>query len=519
MMPAEATTTNLLLSELLAGIADIDPADDCAIHNLSLDSRAIMPGDLFLACAGTQTHGLRYAEQAIQRGATAILWEDDGKHAPDRALQQKYQAVTWLAVPNMSQQVGVIAERFFGEPSRAMTVFGVTGTNGKTSVSQFLAQALNQDHPCGVIGTLGNGLVGQLRSGSHTTPDAVSLHALFDSFRNAGARYTVMEVSSHGLDQGRVAGVNFNTAIFTNLSRDHLDYHGDMASYAAAKRRLFELSSVKQAIINADDEFGRDLIQSLDQKVEVISYGIAEDSTSGFVPTVTAYRLTQDHRGIHFRVESSWGKGQVNSPLLGRFNVSNLLAVLATLLAQNIPFAEALKRIEQCRTVAGRMERVDCLESQPLVVVDYAHTPDALEKALSALRDHMPSDSQGKLWCVFGCGGDRDRGKRSQMGAVAERLADHVIVTNDNPRSESPQAIADEILQGMQKPLRADLLLNREIAIRKALTEASNDDVILIAGKGHERYQIINGNTLYYVGDVALVREFFRRIEHEDFHL
>ena len=528
MMPAEVTNSNPLLSELLEGmVTDIDPANDCAIHNLSLDSRTVMPGDLFMAYAGTQVHGLQHAEQAIQRGAAAIAWEDDGVHTPDAALQQKYQAVTWVAVPELGQQVGVIAERFFGAPSKAMTVFGVTGTNGKTSVSQFLAQALNNDHPCGVIGTLGNGLVGQLRSGSHTTPDAVSLHALFDDFRNAGARYTVMEVSSHGLHQGRVSGVDFNVAIFTNLSRDHLDYHGDMQAYGDAKRRLFELPSVKRAVINADDSFGGDLITSLADKLEVVSYGIVDDDATqtadivpaDIVPTVRASQLKQDHHGIHFHVESPWGAGQVNSPLLGRFNVSNLLAVLATLLAHKIPFNESLKRIEQCRTVSGRMERVDCLDEQALVVVDYAHTPDALEKALIALRDHLPADSQGKLWCVFGCGGDRDRGKRPEMGAVAERLADHVIVTNDNPRGESPQAIADEILQGMQKPMRADLLLNREIAIRKALTEAANEDVILIAGKGHEQYQIINGNTLPYIGDVALVREFFRKIEHEDFHL
>ena len=523
MMPAKVTNTHPLLSELLEGIVDgLDVSEDCAIQGLSLDSRAIMPGDMFLACAGTQVHGLHYAEQAIQRGAVAVVWEADGVHQPDAALQRKYQAVTWVAAANLGQQAGVIAERFYGAPSRAMTVFGVTGTNGKTSVSQFLAQALHQDHPCGVIGTLGNGLAGQLRAGSHTTPDAVSLHTLFDDFRNQGARYTVMEVSSHGLDQGRVAGVDFNVAIFTNLSRDHLDYHGDMDAYAGAKRRLFELPSVTQAIINADDDFGRDLINSLDKRVEVISYAIAGDTSAqadGFKPTLTASHLKQDHRGIHFRVESRWGKAQVNSPLLGRFNVSNLLAVLAALLVQNIPFNEALKRIEQCRTVDGRMERVDCLDQQPLVVVDYAHTPDALEKALAALRDHMPADSKGKLWCVFGCGGDRDRGKRPQMGALAERLADHVIVTNDNPRGESPQAIADEILQGMHKPIRADLLLNREIAIRKALTEAANDDVILIAGKGHEQYQIIAGDRLPYIGDVALVREFFRKIEHEDFHL
>lgn len=527
MMPAKAITIGSTLSELLKGIVNnITDDEDCLLNNLCLDSRDVKPGDCFIALAGTKVHGLEYVEQAVKSGAIAVLWEQDGVHSPQLGLLDKYRDVTWIGVPNLSHRVGEIAERFFDSPSKEMNVIGVTGTNGKTSVSQFLAQALNEDHPCGVIGTIGNGMYGHLQQGTHTTPDAVTLHSLFDEFRAQGAWNTVMEVSSHGLDQGRVAGVNFDIAVFTNLSRDHLDYHGDMQTYADSKRVLFQMSSVKQAIINADDEFGRELIQALKGKINVISFGFGV-SDSIPEPTLHATKLVQDFRGCHFQIKSPWGKARINTPLLGHFNVSNLLAVFASLMAMEVPFDQAVKRIEMCRTVAGRMERVDENAGngfeKPMVVVDYAHTPDALEKALMALREHMPKAEdeeagQGQLWCVFGCGGDRDRGKRPMMGEVAERLADKVIVTNDNPRGESPQAIADEILQGMKRPMRVSLLLDREIAIRKALTEASKDDVILIAGKGHEQYQIVAGNKLDYIGDANLVRKFFIKIELEDFH-
>jgi UDP-N-acetylmuramoyl-L-alanyl-D-glutamate--2,6-diaminopimelate ligase len=453
-----------------------------------------------------------------------VVWEEDGVHSPTLELLDQYRDVTWVPVPDLSKLVGNIAGRFYDSPSSEMRIVGITGTNGKTSVSQFIAKALNEERPCGVIGTLGNGIYGQMVAATHTTPDPISLQCLFDEIRAQGATNTVMEVSSHGLDQDRVSGVDINVAVFTNLSRDHLDYHGDMAAYADAKRQLFYMPSVKQAVINADDEFGRELIEGLEKKIQVISYGFSNIQAYGGL-YVKATHLHQDQRGSRFMIESPWGYATVTTPLIGRFNVSNLLATFATLMAMEKSFDFAIRHLEELQTISGRMERVTEQENQPMVVVDYAHTPDALEKTLVALREHMPSEKpesektpEAQLWCVFGCGGDRDKGKRPIMGELAERLADKVIVTNDNPRSESPQAIADQIIAGMNRPLRASVMLDREIAIRKALTEANDNDIILIAGKGHELYQFVAMNKLDYMGDVSLVKSFYKKIELEDFH-
>ena len=500
MMAALRKSELPMLSALLVGVLHVAERADCAVHGLSLDSRTLREGELFLACAGHTRHGRDYIEQAVAAGAAAVLWEaSSGDEDPlTWRTAPSGRAVPILAVPQLSQLVGVIADRFYGQPSRTMFVAGVTGTNGKTSCSQFLAQALSQDGPCGVIGTLGNGLYGALQETRHTTPDAITIHATLADWRARGAHSAVMEVSSHGLEQGRVRGVLFHTAVFTNLTREHLDYHGDMTAYGGAKRRLFEMEGLRCAVINSDDAYGRELLRSLSPAVEAISYGL---EIHGAPPAIYGHDLHLDADGLRLQVSTAWGDGVLHSRLLGRFNASNLLAVLGVLLSRGVAMPVALERLAQLATVPGRMERFGG-GANPLLVVDYAHTPDALQQALSALREH----TQGRLWCVFGCGGDRDRGKRPEMGAIAERLADFVIVTDDNPRHEDPWDIVAGILGGMTNPDAVYVERDRRLAIAKALRNAAVDDVILIAGKGHESYQQFGERRVPY-SDVATVQQ------------
>ncbi|MEO5702945.1 MAG: UDP-N-acetylmuramoyl-L-alanyl-D-glutamate--2,6-diaminopimelate ligase [Gammaproteobacteria bacterium] len=489
------TPTVHKLSSLLAGIAVVESTCERDIHGLSLDSRKTRPGDLFLACQGTHAHGQEFIDAAIKAGAVAVAFEI--KAGTNAALLPNRPAISHLPVPtfgieNLSQQIGHIASRFYNHPSGELTVIGVTGTNGKTSVSHFLAQALSTGDntpSCGVIGTLGYGLYGDVAMGSHTTPDAVTLQALLDKLRSQGARNVVMEASSHGLVQGRVNATAFDTAIFTNLSRDHLDYHGTMAAYAAAKRQLFLMPKLKHAVINADDAFGRELLASLPAGVQPLAYGLSSAAAAG----VHGSNLQLSMTGLEMDVASPWGKGQLHSPLLGRFNASNLLAVVATLLLMGLPLTVALERATRINTIPGRMERFGNA-GQPMAIVDYAHTPDALEQTLATLREH--STRGARLWCVFGCGGDRDRGKRPLMGAVAEKFADYVVVTDDNPRTEDPLGIITDILSGMINPDGVYIQRLRAQAIAFAITYARAGDVVLIAGKGHEAYQQVGAQKL-----------------------
>jgi UDP-N-acetylmuramoyl-L-alanyl-D-glutamate--2,6-diaminopimelate ligase len=490
MASHKSRSGGVALSELLEGIATFAPDEERTVVGVALDSRQVRPGYLFLACTGLVQRGHEFVAAAVARGACAVVYDiAEGEVA---FLSAQVGDVPLLAVHKLSEQAGLIAERFYGYPSRELFVVGITGTNGKTSCGQFLAHALNSDdRPCGVIGTLGNGLIGQLQAGTHTTPDAISVHRLLAELRSAGARSVAMEVSSHALDQGRVAGVAFAAAVFTNLSRDHLDYHGDMAAYAAAKQRLFHASGLRYAIVNGDDAFGREVLANLRPDVTAVSYGLDKAVAAG-LPHVRGVINQQTRNGLTMAVESAWGDGQLQVPLLGRFNAGNLLAVLATLLVTGMPLAEALQRLGGVRPVAGRMECFGGDGRRPLVVVDYAHTPDALEQVLTALREHC----RGKLWCVFGCGGDRDRGKRPQMGAAAARLADRVIITDDNPRSEDPARIAAEILAGTGDSSTVEVVHNRAAAIADAVKQAGADDVVLIAGKGHETTQQIGTRKL-----------------------
>jgi UDP-N-acetylmuramoyl-L-alanyl-D-glutamate--2,6-diaminopimelate ligase len=483
----------------MAGLIEIPPADDRVIHGLSLDSRSTQPGDLFLACAGqdalmsraqeragatARTHGQDFIGAALKAGAVAVLCEAV-------SALNIHSNVPMFALENLHGHLGTIADRFYAHPSRALDVIAVTGTNGKTSVSHFLAETLSAraKTPCGVIGTLGNGFYGQLHAGTHTTPDALQLHALLDELRSKGASHVALEASSHGLQQGRVNSVALHTAIFTNLSRDHLDYHGAMTHYAAAKSRLFQMPGLRHAVINADDAFGRELLDSLPKTVHRLSYGLATKAVD-----VRGDNLQLTSSGLTMNVSTPWGQGRLRSSLLGRFNASNLLATLSTLLLLGVPLTECLQRLATVHTVAGRMERFGGTGQQPTVVVDYAHTPDALEQVLRTLREHSASDAQ--LWCVFGCGGNRDQGKRPLMGSVAERFADRVVLTHDNPRSEDPQSIIAAILAGMSRPGTVYIEPARGQAISFALNHASPHDVVLIAGKGHEDYQLMGAQRL-----------------------
>ena len=483
-------TASMTLGALLAEFAETPLAlADLAVSGLAADSNAVRPGDLFFALRGGRWHGLEFLEAVRAAGARAVLWESPY----DGALPGKETTPPLLAVPELRQKLGRIASRFYGEPSRQLQVVGITGTDGKTSCVHFIAQALSDTEtgPCGILGTLGAGVYGETEPALHTTPDALSVQRWLAGLAAAGRRYAVMEVSSHALDQGRVNGVEFAVAALTQLSRDHLDYHGTLEAYAAAKRRLFFDHRPGWAVLNLDDAFGREIAAERGGRSQTIGYGLGARSAP-LARFVWGEHLELSPAGLRLRIRSSWGDGELRAGLLGRFNAHNLLATLATLLALGLPLAEALARLARTTTAPGRMERLGGGPGEPLAVVDYAHTPHALEQALTALREH----GGGRLWCVFGCGGDRDAGKRPLMGAVAERLADRVIVTDDNPRTEQPDRIVADILAGMRQPATATVVRDRRAAILHALAEAEAGDIVLIAGKGHEDYQIVGAERL-----------------------
>ncbi len=478
------------LRELLAGVAEPSTGEAIRVTGLQIDSRRVRPGDAFVALSGTRAHGITFAPAAVARGASVILAE-----APVRAAPEVEVPVVWI--DGLREQAGGLAARFFDDPSRAMTLVGVTGTNGKTSCVQMLAQALSLlGHRTATVGTLGSGLYGDLSRGERTTPDALSLQGLLADFRDAGATHVAMEVSSHALDQGRVNGVAFDLAAFTNLTRDHLDYHGSMQAYGEAKARLFAWPGLRAAVINVDDGFGRRLAEGLPETVSRLRV-----SVGGGQAEVTAHDVRAHGEGLQFQLRTPWGEAEIHSPLLGRFNVANLLLVAACLGAMGEDFARMTDVLSRLAPVHGRMNRLGGQAGQPLLVVDYAHTPDALEQALDNLRAH----TRGTLTCVFGCGGERDAGKRPQMGAIAERLADRVIVTDDNPRGEDGDAIVAQVLSGMAHPDRATVQRDRAAAIRAALDDARDGDVVLVAGKGHEDYQEIAGERRPF-DDLAVAR-------------
>ncbi len=490
MMAASVRQEGLALDDLLADTGATAPPS-VRISAIAMDSRDVRPGALFLACRGGSQHGLSFADTAVHAGAVAVAAEVDPDWPAERlAALSGRLGVPVLAVPALGAKASEIAARFYGRPGDRLRLLGVTGTNGKTTVTQYLARALAADLPCAIVGTLGAGYPDALVPTAHTTPDPVTLQATLAELLAGGARAVAMEVSSHALHQHRVAALRFDTAVFTNLTRDHLDYHRTMEAYADAKARLFRSPGLRAAVINTDDPFGLALFGETARRLPVVACGL--DGVPAHAERfVVAERVVVDVTGLRLHVRSSWGEGELASPLLGRFNAANLLAVLAVLLESGVALGEALARIAALRTVPGRMERLGGGD-QPLVVVDYAHTPDALAQVLGALREHCA----GRLHCVFGCGGERDRGKRPLMGEVAETLADHVIVTDDNPRHEDGDAIVAEIRAGLREPGRATVERNRARAIALAVAGADPGDIVLVAGKGHEGYQ--------QVGDLRL---------------
>jgi UDP-N-acetylmuramoyl-L-alanyl-D-glutamate--2,6-diaminopimelate ligase len=473
------------LADLTAGLVAIAP--EVVVSDLTINSRAVVPGGLFLALKGRTSHGLQFAEQAVARGARAILYEDSpGIRAPTFGA-----GVFTAAVPELSQRASLIADRFFGEPSEAVTVAGITGTNGKTTCAWLLAQALQFcGRPAAYMGTLGFGRPPALTPTEHTTSDAVTVQRHLAALKDLGAECVSMEVSSHAIDQARVAAVRFNTAAFTNLTRDHLDYHGTMEAYGAAKARLFSWPSLANRVINIDDPFGLGLaLQASPARLVVTTQkGTGHQAVDALKDAqfVRAVRVTPDPAGLALALETSWGAGELTVRLIGEFNVDNVLTVLAVLLAWNIPLAQAVRALEHCRAASGRMEMFGGRGLTPLAIVDYAHTPDALAKALRAARLHC----RGQLRVVFGCGGDRDSGKRPLMGRIAAELADDLIITDDNPRTEDPARIVAEIVAGIAGGAPTVIEHDRALAIRMALQRSVPDDVVLVAGKGHEDYQI-----------------------------
>jgi len=435
---------------------------------------------------------MAYLEDAMHRGAAAVALEPKaGMGERTDFIRLQGREVPVIPVRRLSELAGEIAARFYGRPSEHLTVIGVTGTNGKTSVTQYVARALAHDGPVGVIGTLGAGLLGQVQETGHTTPDAVTVQQKLAAFLDAGAGAAVMEVSSHGLHQGRVNGVGFNIAVFTNLTHEHLDYHADFDAYAEAKWRLFEMPGLEAAVINHDDETGRRWLSQLPAGVKPIGYGLCDELQH---PQLWARNLRIGPGGLVLDIVTGSQEASLRSPLLGRFNASNLLAALGVLLGAGIELPEAVARLERVSAVPGRMEQFGGAEGQPVVVVDYAHTPDALEQALHALREH----AEGKLLCVFGCGGDRDRSKRPRMGKVARQLADIVVLTDDNPRSENPDQIIGEIQRGMDNQENVFIERDRRSAIAWAIAKAGPGDIVLVAGKGHETEQQIGDKRLSF---------------------
>jgi UDP-N-acetylmuramoyl-L-alanyl-D-glutamate--2,6-diaminopimelate ligase len=471
------------LSELLEPWIALPPEFDRSVEGLSIDSRRILPGEIFIALKGTQTDGQQFIHKALQFGANAIIVE--GKipgviwHADMR--------VPLITLPQLTKTHGKIAARFFGDPSASLCVIGVTGTNGKTSVTHYIASILNGlNKPCGVMGTVGNGPLTHLQASPNTTLDAISIQRFLAAMRDQGLQAVAMEVSSHALDQDRVNGVKFAAGIFTNLSQDHLDYHQTMEAYANAKLKLFTEFSPPVMVLHDSiviPEIAPAFAGVNSQLSGIHVYGLQSMTKN------CEYSLG----GIKARFYSQWGDGVINTPLLGEFNLSNILAAMTVLLGLGESLSEILNQLPHLKAVKGRMQLLT-VPNRPSVVIDYAHSPDALEKVLKTLSIYK----LGKLWCVFGCGGNRDTGKRPLMGEIAGQYADEIILTDDNCRAEDPITIVIDIVKGIPESKPYKIIHNRADAIKFALQEADKNDMILIAGKGHEEYQEINGQKLYF---------------------
>jgi UDP-N-acetylmuramoyl-L-alanyl-D-glutamate--2,6-diaminopimelate ligase len=470
---------------LLEGWCNCVP--EVVIKGIALDSRLVQDGQAFIAVAGASTHGMSHVAQAQARGASVVIHDGLADVPP--------LGIPAVVVPELGKLQSSIAARFFHSPSDHLTITGVTGTNGKTSTAHYIAQSWQRTSgDAGIIGTIGYGPLGSLKPANMTTPDPISLQAMLSECIDQGVEKVAMEVSSHALRQGRCDDVAFDAAVFTNLSRDHLDYHGTMEAYAAAKRRLFVDCHPRFAVINLDDPFGKTLAGEISNGTQVFSYGTNGSSE------LRGSVLQMDSMGMTLSLDSPWGSGEVRTGLLGAFNVSNLLAAAGTLALLGMPWSQVMNQLEIMRAVPGRMQCMGGDVAQPVVVVDYAHTPDALRQALTALRSHL----HGQLICVFGCGGDRDSGKRPMMARVAETLADRIVMTTDNPRGEDPSDIIKDMLEGLEDPGQAQVIEDRAAAIRRAVLESGSGDIVLVAGKGHEAWQELNGQKVPFSDEATV---------------
>jgi len=493
MVAMKSNHTTMTLKQLLSGLAVSDYLPEIEVKGLALDSRQVAAGYVFIALEGQFDHGLAYAEAAISRGAIAVLCDAKFDQYCQQILSRLMSRAICIPVRDLANKLPEMAKSFYA-PKSEMFICGITGTDGKTSVSHFVAQALKlANKSAAVIGTLGNGLIENLEESSHTTPDVMSLHKMLADFSQQNVDCVAMEVSSHGLDQNRVAGVEFDIAVLTNLSRDHLDYHGNIENYKQAKKKLFTENNENTLVLNADDKFGDELYLEIKNNKKIWLYGLSEKNVMRSKYYAYANNVSNKADGIQFMLHSSQGVAEIKLNLIGEFNVYNVLACFCVLLENKINFNHAIKYIQKLQTVPGRMELLT-YKNKPSVVVDFAHTPQALTQALENARKHC----EGKLICVFGCGGGRDAGKRALMARAAEELADLIVVTNDNPRNESPEKIIDDIKQGISNELQLIVEMDREKAIRYAIEVATENDLILIAGKGHEQYQIIGNEKISF---------------------
>ncbi|MDH3977131.1 MAG: UDP-N-acetylmuramoyl-L-alanyl-D-glutamate--2,6-diaminopimelate ligase [Gammaproteobacteria bacterium] len=488
---------NMSLRQLFAGM-DIDVPEQ-AVADLTSDSRQVISDALFIACNGASHHGLEFLQDALKAGASAIAWEPvSGLVRPELP-----EGITGIEVPDLSQRLGAMADRFFDAPSALLRVTGITGTNGKTTTAYLVAQALRRiGQSAGYMGTLGYGVNDHLQESVFTTPDCITVHRRLRQLADAGAKHVIAEVSSHALDQCRVDEVRFKVAALTNLTRDHLDYHGDMASYAEAKARLFMRAGVEVAVINVGDRFGAELAGRLERDTELISVAVVDTEAELPEARLRGRIVSERAAGIGVQLSGDFGSALLESALWGQFNGENLAMAAGILLANGIGFDDAVAALQDAVAPPGRMELIRAKGSHPTVVVDFAHTPDALAKALSTVREH----AQGDVWCVFGCGGNRDQGKRQAMGEVAAEYADHLIITDDNPRHEDPVDIVGQVAAGIGDHPHCEVIHDRRRAIDAAIATARDNDVVLLAGKGHESVQLVGDRVLPF-SDASVARE------------
>jgi UDP-N-acetylmuramoyl-L-alanyl-D-glutamate--2,6-diaminopimelate ligase len=475
------------LRDLIGAGGDLDEVPDILVSGLAVDSRAVVPGDVFFAVSGSREHGLQYSAEAARKGAVAIVYDPRGADPQEIEPLRNETNCPLVPVPSLRFELGPIADRFYGHPSAELDVIGITGTNGKTSCCHFLAQALSKFKPTGVLGTIGWGYPGNLQELQNTTPEPIQLQRILAAFRDQGTRFVVMEVSSHALVQKRTRAVRFVGAAYTNITRDHLDYHKTMRVYVNAKLKLLLSPGLEFVVVNLDDRHADQILAAVPSNVRIMGFSRSIKSYSPFV-RLKVSALRHDDEGVEFKVQFEGQTVPVSAPLFCDFNVDNLLTVLGVMLELGISLPKAVEALQAIKPVEGRLERFSVGDAAPTVIVDYAHTPHALQSILEGVRMHC----QGTLWVIFGCGGDRDRGKRPLMGRIAEMNADHVVITDDNPRNEDGSRIIEEILKGCSNP-EIPVERDRRRAICGVIQDASPGDIIVVAGKGHEQTQEIDG--------------------------